>query len=486
MPNISEVYQNLDGSLSIEFDDGTNTVKKLVNSITKGDTLALMQDLCERYNAEQVRANSAGSHFVEVPTSVPTADQPTITGISATPATDLGSTPFIVKPWGIDCDSVANNYQLTVAEKIAAKKWMKGFSVGAASLASGLAVRCGASMATYGTTGSAGLNATDNWGYDGAVQYTDFVFDGTTLYARILTGVDFWLWVNDRLISVAAGVNTSYSSTTLAYQSTVGGHGYIKIVFPSSSRRNIRIGIGSNAQMGNLYCAKSFTITPRCTAPIEWVHFGDSFSAYTGVSGSTRCLSHYFSESFGRDINFINVAQGSTSFANPSLNDIGGTTAATKAKFIQQFQSWKQNSPKIITALIGHNDVGYINTTLAAKLREFIAAMKQSFPDALVVFFGTNASPGLISGASDIAVENLLQGVSAEYPGYIEFIKLQTDSYGAFLRGTGYVGATNGTGNTDVYTGSDGTHPSQTGHKAYGSLMAEKMVCLFKQKLSTN
>jgi len=482
MPTISEFKIGLDGRAYVERDDGSSSIVDIPDGQSK--TLSIKQQvastLVDAYSAEQSRVHNTQAHFIEVAPSVPSADLPTITGISATPATDLGTTPFILKPWGIDCDSVAGGYQLTLAEKLVAKRWVRGFSQGASSLASGLAVRAGASMATYGTTGSSGLNAVDNWGYDGALQYIDFSFDGDVFYVRILTGVNFWLWVNDRLISVAAGTNTSYNGTTLAYQSTVGGHGYVKIVFSSSTQRNIRLAFASNSQFGNLYCSKVFTFTQRYADPIEWVHFGDSFSQYSGVSSDIQCLVHYMHESFGRGINMINVAQGSTSFANPALNDIG-ETATAKAKFIQQFQSWKTNSPKIITALVGHNDTNYSATTLPAKVREFLTACKTTFPNAIVILFGANASPGIISSGADLAVENSIKSVCNEFSDYCTFVSLQDSVTGPFLRGTGRVGATNGSGNTDLYTTTDGTHPSQRGHKAYGLELAKGVYNVLKQ-----
>ena len=131
MSVVSEFKIGIDGTFSAEYDDGSVSTKKLDKSFTAGDTSTLMKDLSERYQSEQARTLAVGSHFVEPVSSIPSADQPTITGISATPATDLGATPFIVQPWGVDCDSVALNYQMTTTEKINSKKWMRGFSVGA-------------------------------------------------------------------------------------------------------------------------------------------------------------------------------------------------------------------------------------------------------------------------------------------------------------------------------------------------------------------
>jgi hypothetical protein len=51
---------------------------------------------------------------------------------------------------------------------------------------------------------------------------------------------------------------------------------------------------------------------------------------------------------------------------------------------------------------------------------------------------------------------------------YCKFIPQTTDPSGSWINGTGRTGATNGTGNADIYiggvSGTDTTHPNDLGH----------------------
>lgn len=434
--------------------------------------------LVSAYESQQ-RENQILGHYLEARAGLTAADTPTISALNTNPTVDLVDVAGQqISLFGSD---LTLSTEMTVAQGNLGKLWLRGFSPGAFNWGQANSYRLSSSSSVYNVAGNQGLRPSDNYGYDGGITYTDIFLDSDVLYTRMLDGNAFSLWVNDNLISSTAtlGLNVAYNAATLDFTSVAPGHGWVKIKFPSVAKRNIRIAVHAAGSIGDFYTRTVSTITPRSTAPIEWVHFGDSFSGYTGATSYTRALTEYLHTAFGRNINFINVAQGGTSFSNPASNTPGSAPVnSQKGNFYQQFiTNWQYCAPQVITALIGHNDAGYLTGQVAPKMAEMLIAVRAKFPNALFIVFTSNASPGIITPGYDLRIEGIMLAAIASLGLDIITVPVQSSAnpFGAFLRGSGYVGAPNGSGNTDIYTSSDGTHPTDTGHKAHGMWMPARM-----------
>lgn len=80
--------------------------------------------------------------------------------------------------------------------------------------------------------------------------------------------------------------------------------------------------------------------------------------------------------------------------------------------------------------------------------------------------------------AYDFTAENdFATGIAAAGTDPLTFVIRQNDTgTEPWVRGTGRVGATTGTGNSDIYTGTDGTHPSVAGYDYYYKRIAEAIA----------
>lgn len=129
-------------------------------------------------------------------------------------------------------------------------------------------------------------------------------------------------------------------------------------------------------------------------------------------------------------------------------------------------------APDRLIVWAGYNDSGTDQTALGVAASSLYAAIRAGLPNSLVYVIGC-WSPSGSPGASLTNTDGTLRtaAAAAGYP----FISPITGAvygpsgtlvatHGAWITGTGKVGATTGTGNADIYIGSDGVHPTDAGH----------------------
>jgi hypothetical protein len=447
---------------------------------------ALSSSLVSSYDAMQ-QENSIRGHYLEARAGLTAADTPTITSSSTIPSSD--ATDPSTQRISLFGSDLTSSTELTKAQLELGKRWVCGFSSGANGFGFGPSYRLSSSMATLNLNGNQDKKISDNYGYDANVWYSEVILDGDVIYFPNIAGGQWNLWVNDNLISSTAtiGIGANYNAGTLNFNSTGGGIVYNKIKFTTVARRKIKVAMSAGVGFGDWWTRAVGSIRPAYQNPVEWIHFGDSFSQYTGATSPIRSLTDYMAYSFGRNINFINVSQGSTSFAGANQNyPDSPQTNGLKASFYQNFYgNWRYNNPKIITCLIGHNDANTSQLVVSLRLITMFRDIRETFPDAIIIAFTSNSSLGLIASGNDAVVErNIINSINELGLGiYTVPMQSSLNIYGAFLRGTGRVGATTGVGNTDVYVSSDSTHPSDAGHKATGLWMAERMYEILKNNI---
>ena len=376
--------------------------------------------------------------------------------------------------------------ELTKTQLDLGKRWLRGFSSGANGFGTGATYRLSSSLGTLNANGNQDRKVSQNYGYDNNTFYSEVILDGDVIYFANISGTRYSLWVNDNLISSTAtlGAGTTYNASTLDFSSSGGGIVNNKIKFSTVARRKIKVAMTAGTGMGDWWTRAVGSIRPAYINPTEWIHFGDSFSQASGATSPIRALADYMAYSFGRNINFINVAQGGTSFSVATQNYPNETQVnSQKGSFYQNyFSNWKFNNPKVITCLIGHNDASSTQSVIASRLTTMFQDMRATFPNAIIIVFTANTSLGLIASGNDVLTENTIINTINSLNLGIFTVPMQgsLNVYGAFLRGTGRVGSTTGVGNTDLYVSSDSTHPSDAGHKATGLWMAERMYEILK------
>jgi lysophospholipase L1-like esterase len=120
------------------------------------------------------------------------------------------------------------------------------------------------------------------------------------------------------------------------------------------------------------------------------------------------------------------------------------------------------NNPDILLLCFGSDDTAYTTAQVATEAEKDWNAIMGNLPDCLLIVMGPYACPaagGNPNYANAAPYNTALKNAAADCG--VHFID---PIGGSWITGTGYVGATNGTGTSDTLTGTDGVHPSQAGH----------------------
>lgn len=429
---------------------------------------ALVSSLVASYESQSALDSMFGPMLLARTGYPVAADVPTLTASATAPTADADAAAQVIYPFG----SAALTDPI-LPSRLANKIWFKGHNQSLRARSYGSSLRLASAIGNYGSNGQQDQDSTIGYGIDTAFITVDIILDGDVLFVRNQPDSSsiFDLYVNGSLVTASPGTNVTQVSRS--YYQTAG---YLKIKFGTVSRRRITMVYWRPQAPLTLHTRTVSTALPYTNDPITWLHMGDSFSQYAGASVITLGLTEWMRSAFGFQHDFVNASAAATSFSGPTMNMPGAVpTVGQKASIRQQYLlAAKHCNPSIISLLIGHNDSYNDQISVGSELTQLLRQMRADHPDALIFVFASNASPGLITSGSAVTVENTIIAAANSVPGVVAF-PLQTWGAGAFLRGSGYQGATNGTGNTDLYTGSDGTHPSDAGHRAYGQMMARRI-----------
>lgn len=200
---------------------------------------------------------------------------------------------------------------------------------------------------------------------------------------------------------------------------------------------------------------------PRAGKRIRATITGDSITSGTGASNIHQGYASVLSMLMGWDDLWLDAESGTGWLAAGS-----GTTARTRISNVISA------APDIWIGALGKNDS---SAGIQAEVAVYLAQLRASLPTTKMVVLGS--FPGSTGpSATVLAVEAAISAaVSAFADPYCSFVPVSTDPQGAWIFGTGKVGTTNGSGNSDVYTSADGTHPPDAGHDYLGRYAAEKV-----------
>lgn len=267
------------------------------------------------------------------------------------------------------------------------------------------------------------------------------------------------------------------------------GDKFLKCKFASVGTRRVLVNVSGSQVTGRIFVRDTAAIAFNAPA-LRWLAFGDSFGEgvvsdsgpKADINGFPQMMYHAMHGAFGFGFDQINMSIGGSGFYT-GLRPGGAVALNTPLSFRRSLQMNSAGlNADLITVLGPINDVGYVNNaTFASEVSQFIDDARSMHPNAVIAFFGSNASPSSVASGLSVQLENKLATICAT-KGVIH-VPMQTATP-PWLSGTGKQGSPAGDGNADYMTGSDGTHPTVLGHRLTGEFMARELYKrMFTEKM---
>lgn len=285
------------------------------------------------------------------------------------------------------------------------------------------------------------IKASGAWGIE-------FMHDGSQVefQSKHQAGSYYWIMVDGQWVTAApvTGPTTSV------------GSGYrVLIDFGTRAVRRIRVAVSGPTRLGQVKFGPNDTIWAPNSAPgPRTVVIGDSFVDGTGGTGGQPSN---FVSMFGHYMGWNNVrcaGEGGTGYL---ATGGGGGKEKYRDRVTADVAAW---GAEIVIVQGSVNDGNTAANLIGAEADLLFASVKAAAPLARLVVL----LPFAISGtqtAGNIANRDAIK-VSALAAGADLIVDPIAD---AWFTGTGRVGTPSGTGNSDLYMGSDNVHPSQAGHE---------------------
>lgn len=253
-------------------------------------------------------------------------------------------------------------------------------------------------------------------------------------------------WVDGQLLTAAP--QTGLTSGAAIY--------FIKVAFTGRAPRRVTFE-GAYLDFIGLWAHPTVTLwaSTRPLGPrVVWV--GDSFSEGSGGDWWWDSWAMKAGRPLGWHI--IPSAVGSTGYL---ANGGGGGKVKYRDRVASDVTAL---NPDIVVVTGGYNDTGEFTAAQEGDEAALLyAAIKAANPAATLVVCGPNFPTGItaLGTATDFRDAIKARAVAA---GALWVDPVQYPAGASWITGNGKVGLTNGSGNADFYTGTDGVHPSQAGH----------------------
>lgn len=293
--------------------------------------------------------------------------------------------------------------------------------------------------------------------WSGAMRWA-FDFDGTAFEFQVLQfgGTSYRIWVNEQMDASAV-------------HSFVNVNGFVTVTFGSRAYRRIVVELIGAVYFRGTRNSNDGVITKSQLSTSRWCWIGDSYGYGVGANDPGRAFSTTAMRLLGmRD--FYNQAS------------VSGTgilaTAATYGRYATRLTN--DVVPLAPTGIVIQGSLNDVNqgktpSACAAELHTLIGSIRAALPSALIVC----TSPLYAAIASNIAglsAMNTALAAQAATDG-VPFVDVIGE---VWFTGTGRVGATNGTGNSDFYLSADTVHPPQAGHDYLAAKLAGALGRLTK------
>ncbi|MGW4505706.1 SGNH/GDSL hydrolase family protein [Streptomyces sp. NPDC004436] len=174
---------------------------------------------------------------------------------------------------------------------------------------------------------------------------------------------------------------------------------------------------------------------------------------------------------------------------NESLGSTGYITAGSTATLGTRAPiDVIPNSPDVLIISAGYNDNGGSQASIQAAAASLYSAIKTGLPSCRIYVIGCwspTGSPGSSITNTDTTLRNEAAAAGLPFVSPITGAVYNSAgtlvaTHGPWITGTGRVGATTGSGNADVYIGTDAVHPTDAGHR----YLADRVVAAIQELAS--
>lgn len=305
------------------------------------------------------------------------------------------------------------------------------------------------SIANWASSGHVDHNAQLAGYRSGGLMEICFSTDAVTMeILTFTTGGKYRVFIDNRAVSLA--------TATLA---ATFSQAFIKLTDMPAGPKDIRIEMDYACVFGGIKVPNDYSVWKTGIVSPRGLIYGDSYIDSAYGDGSTNAIlgmARQVGYRLGIRDWFCSGASGEGYLATG--NQSGKTARGRMATDIVAY------APDYVILSHGANDgaQGKAASAVEAEVRTFLGQLLAALPYAIVTVCGPWRAPVLETSA---AIKNAIQAATegqAEYGGRLLFIDPFAEAWQS--TGAGRVGATSGTGNSNIYIGADGGHPVQAGH----------------------
>lgn len=325
----------------------------------------------------------------------------------------------------------------------------------------------------YGPTNIANWDGSTTL-YNSSVFAVEFEWYGQSLELKVKGNGATAKYRLQVLMDSGSPANVGYDARAGRGDTSVDGAAWlIKYDFGSAAVRRLRFTFQPNCLFGGIRIGPNDSIwkTSGVIGPrVKWV--GDSF---TGGAVNVQNM-NTFPEMAAWLLGLADVdptGAGGTGYVATNT----GTRTAYGTRVQKDVIAW---NPDIVVVSGGINDSATAQATVLAAAQALFAAIRAGLPNATLIVDGMQWPNGSPSAAA-LQVRDAIRQAAAQYAHlYIEELGGTYPYDGTashyvntgWMTGTGKSGTTTGSGNADLFTDTDGTHPTQAGHDFRGARIA--------------
>jgi len=263
-------------------------------------------------------------------------------------------------------------------------------------------------------------------------------------------------------------VNGQYASLTPL--AVPAGEIYITLDFTSAGGRARRtLTMETDCHFQSLSTAPTETLTKPMGRPTRLFVIGDSFASGGGASNKFNSFPQVMADLLGaRDL---------------WNNGVGGTgylTTGGQTTFRQRLGDMVTAAPDIAVIVGGHNDTGvFTPAQVKTELLTYLSAIRAQsvLGRTFLIIAGVNGANQALAVTQPMETAMAAAVTSFGDP-QVYFVPQVTNAAGPYFTGTGNTASPNGTGNCDIYIGSDTIHPNDGGHAYMARCLADDIARL--------
>jgi hypothetical protein len=297
----------------------------------------------------------------------------------------------------------------------------------------------------------------------GPLQQIEFYCNAPNFEIMTLnTGDTYRLFVDDQAVSLTPGTLGSTSYAAL----------YMAVTFGSAAPRRIRFETSLFGSFTGVKVPANYDAWLTPPNPIRGMIVGDSYTygAYgDGTYNFHSCFARQAGFRLGVRDWFISGMSGEGYLANG--NQSAKTLRARSATDIIPY------TPDWLIFCEGINTGGATGAATQAEVTTLYAQLLAALPNTIFTVIGPWRAPSL--NPSQAIADGIKAGVAAqpEYKANLTGRIAYFDTFGEnWQQIAGKVGATSGSGNSNVLIGADGAHPLQPGHDYLASRVANAVL----------